>query len=65
MTIKPTFYWLDDIDSCKRWIRNHPDEAQALLMAEYRRPEVLWTLVQWLKRHRPHNATTRVIKAKL
>ncbi len=61
MTIKTTFYWLDDIDPCKRWVSNHPEEAQAWLMAEYRRPEVRWTLVQWLKRHRLHNPTVRVI----
>lgn len=46
----------------KDTVRNYPKYAQTYLDAEYLRPDgPRWTLVQWLKRHRLHNPTVRVI----
>lgn len=46
----------------KARVRKHPEEAQPFLEAEYRRFDgPRWTLVQWLKRHRLHNPTVRII----
>lgn len=60
--VVPIVSWTGDIDSCEDYVRRNPDRAQRLLDAEYRRPGgPRWTLVQWLKRHRLHNPTVRVI----
>lgn len=56
-------HWWGDINSCQyyvRWVA--PETAQYWLEHEYKRPEgPRWTLIQWLKRHRLHNPTVRVI----
>lgn len=49
------------IDKTKSVVRLHPDAAQPFLLREYGDPNPRWTLVQWLKRHRLHNPTVRVI----
>lgn len=52
----------DNIATVKRHVRLRPEAAQTVLLAEYKRADgPRWTLVQWLKRHRPHNPTVRVI----
>ena len=55
----PHFFSIKQI---KQYVRQHPANAQAHLLVEYSNPEgPRWTLVQWLKRHRLHNPTVRVI----
>lgn len=51
-----------EIRYIKDTVRHSPKEAQIVLDAEYlREGGPRWTLVQWLKRHRLHNPTVRVI----
>ncbi len=52
------------ITDIKDVVRRTPSTAQGWLLMEYKRARPRYTLITWLKRHRPHNATTRVIKAK-
>lgn len=42
-------------------VRHNPENAQGWLLLEYKRHRPRWTLTRWLKRHRPHNPTTRVV----
>ena len=53
---------LHTIGAVKSVARRHPERAQEMLLREYASPYgPRWTLIQWLKRHRLHNPTTRTI----
>jgi hypothetical protein len=49
------------VKAVERLVRERPEMADVILRHEYgaRRPR--YSLIQWLKRHRLHNPTVRVI----
>lgn len=50
------------VASIEERVRSNPHITQGLLEQEYKRkPQPRYALIQWLKRHRLHNPTVRVI----